>query len=125
MCSTATTFALHNLTGNLEVQSKLRAELLAVPTDTPAMEQLNGLPYLDAVVRETMRLSPPVVYTTRIAFKDDVIPLDEPFTDKNGGVHHELRYVLEPTSDLIVVVYSPQGISGSNVEPKFRFPLSR
>ncbi|KAK7051268.1 hypothetical protein VNI00_004768 [Paramarasmius palmivorus] len=89
--STATTFALHNLTGNLDVQSKLRAELLAVLTDTPAMEQLNSLPYLDAVVRETLRLSPPVVYTTRIAFKDDVIPLDEPFTDKNGVVHHELR----------------------------------
>ncbi|EEB96475.1 hypothetical protein MPER_04386, partial [Moniliophthora perniciosa FA553] len=29
--------------------------------------------------------------TTRVAVKNDVIPLSEPYTDKNGVVHHALR----------------------------------
>lgn len=45
-------------------------------TDTPDMDELNSLKYLDAVVRETMRLHAPVPSTTREATKDDVsLPL--------------------------------------------------
>uniref|UniRef100_A0A0W0FD70 Putative cytochrome P450 n=1 Tax=Moniliophthora roreri TaxID=221103 RepID=A0A0W0FD70_MONRR len=89
--STATTWALYCLTGNLDIQRKLCLELLSVPTDTPAMEQLNALPYLGAIIRETLRLFPPVTFTNRVAVKNDVIPLSEPYTDKNGVVHHTLR----------------------------------
>ncbi|ESK88812.1 cytochrome p450 [Moniliophthora roreri MCA 2997] len=89
--STATTWTLFGLTGNIEAQTKLRREVLSVPTEMPTMEQLNALPYLDAVVREALRLYTPVTETDRVVLKDDVIPLNEPFTDKNGVVHHELR----------------------------------
>ncbi|KAK7026779.1 hypothetical protein VNI00_015437 [Paramarasmius palmivorus] len=89
--STATTWALLALTDNVEAQTKLREELLSVSTDMPSMEQLNALPYLDAVVREALRLYAPVSETNRVLLKDDVIPLDEPFTDKNGDIHQELR----------------------------------
>ena len=57
------------------------------------MDELNGFPYLDAVVREVMRLYPAVEFTTRVAMEDDVIPLDVPFTDKNGRIQHEIRSV--------------------------------
>ena len=57
------------------------------------MDELNNLPYLDAVVRETMRLYPAVEVTTRVATQDDVIPLDVPFTDKDGQIQHEIRSV--------------------------------
>jgi hypothetical protein len=64
-----------------------------VSTDTPSVEQLNALPYLDAVVKEALRLYAPVHETSRVALKDDVIPLDEPYTDKRGVVYRELRCV--------------------------------
>jgi cytochrome P450 len=55
------------------------------------MDELNALPYLDAVVRETLRLHAPVSMTSRIAMKDDVLPLAVPFTDSKGVIHHEIR----------------------------------
>ncbi|KAK7026777.1 hypothetical protein VNI00_015435 [Paramarasmius palmivorus] len=88
---TATAWAFLALCENIDAQDKLRNELLSVSTDTPSMDQLNALPYLDAVVKEALRLYAPVFETSRVALKDDVIPLDEPFTDKHGVVYRELR----------------------------------
>ena len=55
------------------------------------MDDLNGLPYMEAVVRETLRLYSPVASILREAKKDDCIPLNKPFTDKKGIVHNEIR----------------------------------
>ncbi|KAJ7912531.1 cytochrome P450 [Mycena leptocephala] len=65
--STATTWALFALTQNMAAQNRLREELLTVSTDNPTMDQLNELPYLDCVVRETLRVHAPVPSTMRIA----------------------------------------------------------
>ncbi|KAF8953061.1 cytochrome P450 [Flammula alnicola] len=83
--SNATTWALFALTQNLEAQTKLRDELLQVGTENPGMDELNALPYLDAVIRETLRLHAPVSATTRVAVQDDILPLSEPITDKYGN----------------------------------------
>jgi cytochrome P450 len=56
------------------------------------MDELNSLPYLDAVIRETMRIHAPVASTFRVAMKDDVLPLQTPFVDKKGIVQHAIRY---------------------------------
>ena len=85
--STATTWALYSLCGAPEAQRKLREELQKVSSDNPSMDELNALPYLDAVVRETLRVHPPVASTLRVAVKDDVLPLSQPYTDINGHVH--------------------------------------
>jgi cytochrome P450 len=53
---TAMTWTLFGLCQNLEAQRKLREELLALPTDDPTMDELKALPYLDMVVRESLRL---------------------------------------------------------------------
>ncbi|KAF8161951.1 cytochrome P450 [Mycena galopus ATCC 62051] len=89
--STAVTWTLFALTQNPAAQRRLRAELLAVETDRPSMDDLNALPYLDCVVRETLRVHAPVPATNRIALHDDVLPLSEPVTDANGKVHDTLR----------------------------------
>ena len=89
--STAITWAFYVLSQNKRVQTKLREEISKISTDIPTMDDLNGLPYLDAVVRETLRLYPAVASTQREARTDDCIPLSKPFTDKKGIVHNEIR----------------------------------
>ncbi|KAI9059130.1 cytochrome P450 [Trametes sanguinea] len=89
--SIALSWALFALSKNPSIQHKLREELLAVPTDTPSMEELSALPYLDMVVRETLRLHAPVAMRMREAKRDDVIPVSEPFTDRYGRVQNEIR----------------------------------
>ena len=87
-------WCLFALTQAPEVQRKLREELLSVDTDKPDMDQLNALPYLDAVVRETLRVHAPVPIITRVAMKDDVIPVAEPFVDRYGKLQNHIEYVL-------------------------------
>jgi len=89
--STETMWALFALAQQPAMQAKLRAELRAVPTDAPSMEDLSALPYLDAVVRETLRLHAAVPSTIRIAMKDDMIPVAEPYTDRKGVTHSAIR----------------------------------
>jgi cytochrome P450 len=84
-------WALYALTQNKDAQTKLREEVSNLSTDNPSMDDLNGLPYLDAVVRETLRLYPAVSAVQREAMKDDCIPLSQPFTDTNGIVRNEIR----------------------------------
>ncbi|KAJ3826860.1 cytochrome P450 monooxygenase [Lentinula raphanica] len=85
-----TTWALFALVKHLDVQRKLREELLTLATDNPTMDQLNSLHYLDLVVKESLRLYAPVPYVLRVASQDDVIPLSEPLKDKNGVEHHSI-----------------------------------
>ncbi|TFK49501.1 cytochrome P450 [Heliocybe sulcata] len=82
--STGVTWCLYALSTNPSAQSKLRSELLSVPTDTPSMDELNALPYLDAVVREMLRVHSPVPSTVRVAGRDDIIPLNRAFVDTKG-----------------------------------------
>ncbi|KAJ7480942.1 cytochrome P450 [Mycena latifolia] len=88
--SSATTWALHALSLNIAAQTKLREELLTMSTDNPTMDELNSLPYLEMVVRETMRVHAPVVFTKRMAMEDDVLPLSKPYVDKTGKAYDNL-----------------------------------
>ncbi len=89
--ATAAGWVLAELTKNLELQQKLREELLNVESETPTMEELNELPYLDKIVRETLRLHPPVTMVIREAQRDDVIPVSEPFLDARGKLQHGIE----------------------------------
>ncbi|KAF8800660.1 p450-domain-containing protein [Phlegmacium glaucopus] len=65
--SIAMAWALYALTHNKQAQRKFRQEVSNLLTDNPTIGDLNGLPYLDAVVHETLRLYPPVSSTIRAA----------------------------------------------------------
>ena len=95
--SATISWMLFALTKNPSIQRKLREELLSVPDDVPTFDGLNGLRYLDFVVRETLRLYSPVVNVTRVAAADDVIPLGRPVKDKYGRLRDSVAYVLRPT----------------------------
>lgn len=91
VCSTGTTWALFALAQDKCIQERLREELCNVPTENPTMDELNALPFLDAVVRETLRLHPPLSGTLRCAVEDDTLPLETPVVDKSGKLHRELK----------------------------------
>ena len=50
--------------------------------------KIEGLPYLEAVVRETLRFCPPVHGTIRVAMLDTHIPVSRPVTLSTGEVIH-------------------------------------
>ncbi|KAL1660853.1 cytochrome P450 [Schizophyllum commune] len=79
-------WALIELSKNPDVQQELRDELAGLGTQDATWEQFtNGLPYLEAVTLETLRLHPSVAITTRVASEDDIIPLSAPVETKDGS----------------------------------------
>ncbi|KAK7007808.1 cytochrome P450 [Favolaschia claudopus] len=82
--SSALAWLLYELSENPSVQNKLREELLSVLTDNPTLDDLNALPYLECVVRESLRVHSPVLFNKRVAVRDDVVPLGKPFIGKDG-----------------------------------------
>ncbi|KAJ7599880.1 cytochrome P450 [Mycena floridula] len=88
--SAAVSLILYALSSHMDVQSKLREELLAVDSDSPSMDVLNALPYLDAVIKETMRFHSPVVTLIRSVAQDDVLPLSDGVLDRYGKPITEL-----------------------------------
>ncbi|KAL7281930.1 hypothetical protein ACG7TL_003397 [Trametes sanguinea] len=86
--SISLTWALIELCRKPEKQARLREELKEqFPNSDPTWEQLTngaGLHYLDAVVHEILRLHAPLAMTSRMAAKDDIIPLSEPLRLPNG-----------------------------------------
>ena len=69
------TWTLFGLSQNLEAQRKLREELMTLTTDEPTMDELKALPYLDMVIRESLRLYSPVFAARREAVNDTVLPM--------------------------------------------------
>lgn len=92
--STALAWALYALSCNPAAHAKLNAETRAFYTDIPSMDELDGMTYLDYVTREVLRLHAPATQTDRVAKKDTVVPLSEPFIDRHGVKRHELRQVV-------------------------------
>ncbi|KAL5534617.1 hypothetical protein ACEPAG_1080 [Sanghuangporus baumii] len=78
----AISWALYCLALNPEVQTRLREEVATCHADASSrvgyVDALDSLPFLDAVVHETLRFAPPAHGTIRVAMKDEVIPLSEP-----------------------------------------------
>jgi hypothetical protein len=91
--SVALAWALYALGCHPAAQGKLKAEARAFYTDTPSMDELNGMTYLDYVTREALRLHTPASNAVRSPTKDTVVPLSEPFIDRHGVKRHEFRQV--------------------------------
>ncbi|KIM89256.1 hypothetical protein PILCRDRAFT_218466 [Piloderma croceum F 1598] len=75
------TWALIELSKNQSVQTKLREELTYQYRNSgdPTYDQLtSGLPYLDAVAHEVLRVHAPIWETIRVAVEDDSVPLSVP-----------------------------------------------
>ncbi|KAF8060980.1 cytochrome P450 [Lyophyllum atratum] len=114
--SLAMAWCLHFLALNPEIQTRLRNEILSIASAAPSpaddetpderdstratppptysssncihevWDEIEASPYLDAVVRETLRLCPPVHATIRVATADDQIPVSHPVVLQDGTV---------------------------------------
>ncbi|RXW15842.1 hypothetical protein EST38_g10012 [Candolleomyces aberdarensis] len=83
-------WALIKLSRHSEVQEKLREELNQLGGD-PTWEQITlGLPYLDAVTQEVLRMHTPVDNLLRETQQDDVVPLSKPIHTSTGELVSEL-----------------------------------
>jgi cytochrome P450 len=82
-----------------DMQARLRSEVLGrpipstsmdnVPLSTDELAALEKLPLLEAVVRETLRLHPPVPTVARVATKDDTVPLGGSVVDIFGATRRD------------------------------------
>ncbi|KAI6154233.1 cytochrome P450 [Pisolithus tinctorius] len=94
------TFALLDLAGNPDIQNKLRQELVMFGEE-PTYDQLqSSLPYLDAVIHETLRVHPALIDIVRVAMEDDVIPLSEPLATESGEVVNSITVARGTQIDL-------------------------
>ncbi|KAI0763044.1 cytochrome P450 [Trametes elegans] len=104
---------LYMLACNLAAQSRLRKEVRKAKEEYAAEQDINSwqdaglpydvlvnLPYLDAVVRETLRVHPPTSMLNRVATKDTILPLQYPIRTPFG---QETSTVLVPAGTNIVM----------------------
>lgn len=103
--SLALTWTLFLLAKHPETQTRLRAELLNIVPSTPlsrlTAEEIESLHtvlsdhhLLNNVVRESLRLVPPVHSSLRVATRDDEIPTSYPVHLRDGSVSdHRSIYI--------------------------------
>ncbi|KAG0242244.1 hypothetical protein BGX31_000473 [Mortierella sp. GBA43] len=75
--STALSWTFYQLACYPEVQSRLREETRQLYRDThgaPSYDELSALPYLNAVIRESLRIWSPVPLNLRVSVEDDYLP---------------------------------------------------
>lgn len=115
--SLALTWCLFLLAAYPAVQARLRAELLSVLPAAPVASltddevqslyaALAGLPLLENVLRETLRLIPPVHSSIRVATRDDVVPASTPIKRRAADgtiVEDDVRRIAVPKGTFIHV----------------------
>ncbi|EPS95624.1 hypothetical protein FOMPIDRAFT_101731 [Fomitopsis schrenkii] len=83
-------FTLLELARRPDLQRKLRSEIRAAGRDL-SYDDIQKLDFLDAVVKEGLRLHPASPQTERVALRDDVIPLATPVRLADGRTATSLR----------------------------------
>ncbi|KAF6751752.1 cytochrome P450 [Ephemerocybe angulata] len=91
--SNALSRIFHLLSENLEVQEKVRDEIAAAFVQNSGdlgYDALMGLPFLDAVCKETLRLHAPIPFVMRQAAEDTMLSLSEPVKCFKGEKKQEI-----------------------------------
>ncbi len=76
------------------MQTKLRQEIYDMesavrargPNNPLSQNDVEQMPYLQAVIKETLRIHPALTHVFRGASRDDILPLSKPITTKSGNV---------------------------------------
>lgn len=77
---------LEVLSSNKEAQDKLRDEIKNASASDGNFEHdvVQSLPYLENIIKEVLRLFPPLITMERVATKDTVLPLSRPIRTRDG-----------------------------------------
>lgn len=111
--SNTLSFALYELARNPHYQDKLRAEIRTMEGSVRERGHIafssfdfEGMPFLQAFVREVLRYHPAVPHNYRQALKDDVIPLSKPLRTLSGKVVDEIHIPKGTRLTLSVAAYN-------------------
>ncbi|KAF8963608.1 cytochrome P450 [Flammula alnicola] len=95
--ATSLTWAMLEIARHSDVQEKLRREIRQKQQEIQArgetefsQSDFDAMPYLTAVLKESLRFHPVVYGTYREPVKDDVLPLSKPITTRSGKVVAEI-----------------------------------
>jgi len=103
--SSALARILYLLASNADVQEKLRHEIRTAHASSEfTYDALDKLPYMEAIIRETLRLHPPITVLHRRTTQDTVLPLGTPVRGRDGSMITEIA--LPRDSNLIISVLS-------------------
>ncbi|PCH34872.1 cytochrome P450 [Wolfiporia cocos MD-104 SS10] len=97
-------YSILELARRPKIQERLREELMAFPGEPTYDDYSSRLPYLDAVLKETLRLYPGLPYMERVATKADVIPLGQNVMLSDGQCVKEL--VVQPGQTIVIPILS-------------------
>ncbi|KAI0917649.1 hypothetical protein AcW1_010348 [Taiwanofungus camphoratus] len=101
--------SLHLLAQHPDIQEKVRKEVLTENAgELLPYDELIQLPWLDAIVRETLRLHPPITMLTREPRKDMILPLHQPIRGLDGQLISEI-----PIAKGTPIVIGTLGINNS------------
>lgn len=67
-------YLFFELSRRADVVAAIRAEITALGHENPTWEELRNMKYLSWVIKETLRLNPPVASNQREAVRDTVLP---------------------------------------------------
>lgn len=95
-------FTIWELARAPALQDRLRRELDDFPLQPTYDDFQTRLPFLDAILRETLRMYPALPYMERLATKHDVIPLRNPVRMRNGAVVNEI--VIHPGQTVLIPI---------------------
>ncbi|KAI3615516.1 cytochrome p450 [Moniliophthora roreri] len=71
-------WVLYELAIHPNIQTRLREEIVASRSGELSADGLNSLPFLDAVLKETLRMHPPILENHHEAAETTTVPLSEP-----------------------------------------------
>ncbi|CAE6461645.1 unnamed protein product [Rhizoctonia solani] len=91
-------FTLHELAKNPEYQSRLRDEITRLGREPTYEDLISGMPWLDAVMKESFRHRPVSSHTERVVLKDDVLRLQNPVYNERG---HKITEITVKAGQLI------------------------
>ncbi|KAJ8697471.1 hypothetical protein PTI98_004275 [Pleurotus ostreatus] len=88
-------WAIYRLASSPELQEKIRAEVVEACESSPggdiSLTTIEGMVWLNAFLKETLRLHPGLPMSDRIASTDAVIPVSQPITTSTGETITEVR----------------------------------
>ncbi|KAF8532178.1 cytochrome P450 [Gautieria morchelliformis] len=104
--STTLSMFLNDIARYPEVQDRLRQEINTKQAEiggddaTFTQEDYDSMSYLNAVLKESMRMNPALGQTFRTNHADDVLPLSKPILGTDGKMHDEIAV----SKDTVVVI---------------------